>query len=122
MPRGAAALADAPTGADEDQVDGTQSGNDPDKGKLFEVPRAAVVIDEADPSVIKIAFSGSIEFDRAIADDVAFYNKLKAGQDVDLAVTAFCAGPKNTHRRDSEGNVDAVVQTKSLIIHSLDVG
>ena len=95
-------------------------GQDAEKGKLFEVPRVAVTIDEADPGVLKLAFSGSIELDRANADDVAFYNSLKAGRDADLSVSVFCAGPKNSHHRDAEGNVDAVVQTKSLIVHSID--
>ncbi len=102
--------------------DGIETGEDPDNGKLFEVPRVAVTIDEADPGVIKLAFSGSIELNRADPSDVAFYNSLKAGTDTDLNVQAFVAGPKNAHRRDSEGNVDAVVQTKSLIVHSLETG
>jgi hypothetical protein len=118
----APALQEAPTGADEDLAEGTASGPDADKGKLFEVPRVAVLIDEADPGVIKLAFSGSVELDRSNADDVAFYNRLKAGKDVSLDIEAFVAGPKNSHRRDSDGNVDAVVQTKSLIVHSIDVG
>jgi hypothetical protein len=95
-------------------------GQDAEKGKLFEVPRVAITIDEADPGIIKISFSGSIELDRTKADDVSFYNQLKPGQNVDLNVQAFVAGPKNTHRRDSDGNVDAVVQTKSLVVHSIE--
>lgn len=91
------------------------------KGKLIEVPRVAVIVDEADPNILKLSFSGSIELDRAKPADVAFYNKLTAGRDAELEVTAFVAGPKNTHRRDSDGNVDAVVQTKSLVIHSIEI-
>jgi hypothetical protein len=61
--------------ADHDaQIEGTASGPDADKGKLFEVPRVVVAVDETDPGTIKLAFSGSIELDRAKADDVAFYN------------------------------------------------
>lgn len=115
------ALAAAPTGADEEQqVDGTQSGPDAEKGKLFEVPRVAVLLDDSDPTILKLAFSGSIELDRAIADDVSFYNRLRAGQPVELSVTAHVAGARTTHRRDGEGDVDAVVQTKSLIVHSVE--
>lgn len=114
----APALAEAPTGTDE--VEGTASGPDADKGQLFEVPRVAVTIDEADPNIIKLAFSGSIELDRAKADDVTFYNRLQAGKNTDLSLGVFVAGPKNSHRRDPDGNVQAVVQTKSLIIHSIN--
>jgi hypothetical protein len=99
---------------------GTESGPDPDKGKLFEVPRVAVVVDETDPNVIKLAFSGSIELDRGDASDVAFYNRLKAGTNVDLDLGLFVAGPKKSHRRDPDGNVQAIVETKSLIVHSIN--
>lgn len=95
-------------------------GEDAEKGKLFEVPRVAVTVDEADPGVLKLAFSGQVELDRSKSDDVAFYNSLKAGKNADLNVQVFVAGPKNSHRRDSDGNVDAVVQTKSLIVHSVE--
>lgn len=98
------------------------AGEDPEKGKLFEVPRVAVIVDEADPGVLKLAFSGQVELDRANPADVAFYNRLKAGKNAELEVSVFCAGPKNSHRRDSDGNVDAVVQTKSLIVHSIEIG
>lgn len=90
------------------------------KGKLIEVPRIAVLVDESDPNVLKLRFNGDIELDRGKADDVAFYNSLAVGKNADLAVQVFVAGSKNTHRRDSEGNTDAVVQTKTLIVHSLD--
>lgn len=95
-------------------------GTDPDKGKLFEVPRVGIVLDDSDPTVLKLAFSGSIELERGDAQAVEFYNSLKPGSNVSLSVEAFVAGPKNTHRRDSEGNVDAIVQTKSLVVHSLE--
>jgi len=106
---------------EEDEAHKTDlAGQDAEKGKLFEVPRVAVTVDEADPNVIKLKFGGTVEIDRTNADDVSFYNSFKAGKDVDLAVTVFCAGPANTHRRDSEGDVDSIVQTKTLIVHSID--
>ena len=97
-------------------IEGTSNGPDADKGQLFEVPRVAVTVDESDPGIIKLAFSGSIELDRASADDVALYNSLTAGQTVSLQVDAHVAGAKTSHRRDSEGDVDAIVQTKSLVV------
>lgn len=89
---------------------------DGEQGKLVEVPRIATTIDETDPSIIKLAFSGGIELDRADRKQVEFYNSLTAGKDRSLKVDVFVAGPKNSHRRDSEGNVDAVVQTKSVLV------
>lgn len=96
-------------------IEGTTSGPDAEAGKLFEVPRIAVVVDESDPTVLKLAFSGSIELDRTNAEQVNFYNRLRPGEEAVVNVTVHVAGAKNSHRRDSEGYVDAVVQTKSLV-------
>lgn len=109
--------------ATDDRIDHDRDteieGQDPDKGKLFEVPRVAIQIDDTDPTVIKLSFSGGIELDRTNASDVETYNHLRAGQTAELHIEAHVAGAKTTHRRDSGGDVDAVVQTKSLVVHSL---
>jgi len=97
------------------------AGEDVDRGKLFDVPRVKIVVDDADPTVVKLAFSGSVELDRSNAEQVAFYNKLRAGQSIELVITAHVAGAKMRHRRDSEGDVDAVVQTKSLVVSDVDL-
>lgn len=101
-------------------ADAGVTGQDAEKGKLFEVPRVAIAVDETDPTVIKLAFSGGIDLDRTNASDVELYNSLRAGHSTSLSIEAHVAGAKTAHRRDSEGDVDAVVQTKSLIVHSLD--
>jgi hypothetical protein len=98
----------------EEQV--APAGQDPEAGKLFDVPRVKIVVDKADPSVLKVAFSGQIELERGVASEVDFYNRLRAGKGADLQVHVHVAGAKRTHRRDSEGNVDAVLETKSLIV------
>jgi hypothetical protein len=103
-------------GAEPSEIAGTTSGPDPDAGKLFEVPRIKVVVDTTDPTVVKLAFSGSIELDRSNEQEMRFYNQLKAGQAHELVVTVHAAGAQMRHRRDSEGDVDAVVQTKSLVV------
>lgn len=90
-------------------------------GKLFEVPRVKVVVDETDPTVLKLAFAGSIDLDRTVKADVDFYNRLVDGKTADLQISVHVAGAKTIHRRDSEGDVDAVVQTKSLIVHSVEI-
>jgi hypothetical protein len=88
--------------------------------KLFEVPRVAVDLDEADPNVLKLAFSGTVELERNVADDVAFYNGLVAGEQRRLTVHVHVAGAQNRHRRDAEGEVDAIVQTKSLAVGEVE--
>ena len=84
--------------------------------KLIEVPRIAIDVDQSDPNVLKLAFSGSLELGRADAGDVAFYNSLEAGEQATLKVRVHVAGTRTRHRRDNEGEVDAIVQTKSLIV------
>jgi hypothetical protein len=97
-------------------IEGATSGPDPDRGRLFDVPRVSVLTDEADPTVLKLAFSGSIELDRSNAEQVAFYNALIHGETTEVAVAVFIAGAKKTHRRDAEGEVDAIVETKSVVV------
>jgi hypothetical protein len=91
------------------------------EGKLFEVPRVKVVVDETDPTVLKLAFAGSIDLDRSVKADVDFYNRLADGKTCDLAISVHVAGAKTVHRRDSEGDVDAVVQTKSLTVTDVTI-
>ena len=99
----------------------TIEGTDPETGKLFDLPRVAVELDPADPTVLKLSFSGSIEIPRADPSGVQFYNGLVAGRNVTLTVEAFVkSGPAIVHRRDSDGNVDALVASKSLLVHSVD--
>lgn len=90
-------------------------------GKLFEVPCVKVILDEADPTVLKLSFSGSIDLERSAAQDVDFYNRLKDGKPANLEIAVHVAGAKTSHRRDSEGDVDAVVQTKSLVVTDVTI-
>ncbi len=102
------ALAEAPTG---------NEGAANEKGKLFELP--AIDVDESNPSSITIAFSGSVTLDRSQKSDADLYNSLKHGKSFEINVSGLVSGSKKTHRRDSEGNVDAIVETKSLVIDSV---
>jgi hypothetical protein len=88
--------------------------------KLFEVPRIAVELDESDPNVLKLAFSGTVELNRGDASEVEFYNGLKSGEQRELRVEVYVAGAQNRHRRDAEGDVDAIVQTKALVVGSVE--
>lgn len=109
------ATAERPVTADS-KPDGTTAGPDADKGKLFEVPRVKIVVDGSDPTVIKLAFSGSVDLDRTVKQDADFFNQLKHGKAVRLEIDAHVAGSRKVHRRDSEGDVDAIVETKGLIV------
>lgn len=97
-------------------IEGASSGPDADLGRLFDVPRIGILVDESDPTVLKLAFSGSIELDRTNPEQVRFYNGLRPGEAREVVVTLFVAGAKKTHRRDAEGDVDAIVETKSVAV------
>lgn len=104
----ASTLAEAPPGDTETETN----------GKLFEMP--AIEIDESNPTAISIAFSGSVTLDRSQKTDAELYNRLKHGKAFELTLSGLVKGSKKTHRRDSEGNVDAIVETKSLVIDSIE--
>lgn len=109
------ALKDAPTGTTEN--DGIDYTGDPDTGQLVTLPRVAITIDDTDPTVLKVSFSGSIELERSDPDQTKKFNTLTAGNVADLHVVAYVkSGPTNVHRRDSDGNVDAIVASKSIVI------
>jgi len=95
---------------------------DPDSGKLFEVPRVKVILDESDPNVLKLAFSGSYELDRDDKAQVEAYNRLRHGQEATLNIDVHVAGATKKHRRDSEGDVDAIVESKALVVSHVHLG
>lgn len=103
-------------------VSSTSDGGD-DSGspaKLFEMPK--IKIDTTQPSLIGFSFSGDINVtDRDDPAWTTLYNDLAAGKTRDITVTVYTAGAKKTHRRDKDGNVDAVVETKSLKITDVHI-
>jgi hypothetical protein len=100
-----------------DGATGTDDEGGSASGKLFEMP--AIEIDDSNPTAIHVVVAGSIPLDRSQKSDAAFYNSLTPGKLITLPVTFFVKGPKTVHRRDSDGNVDAVVQTKSLVVDGI---
>lgn len=109
--------ADLEAWMDAPPATGTATGEDAEKGKLFDVPRVAIIVDDSDPTVLKLSFSGSIELDRSIKEQAEIFNRLAAGNVAHLRIVSYVkSGPTNVHRRDSEGNVDAIVASKSLVI------
>lgn len=101
------ALAELPTGADETEEKTL---------KLFEIEP-----DTTRPSTIRVNVNGSIDLDLSQEADVAFYNALQPGKLITRETTFFVASVKTTHRRDSEGNVDATPQAKSLVVDGVKI-
>ena len=84
--------------------------------RLFEVPRLEVVFDVSDPSVLKLAFAGAVELDRTNQAQVDLYNALRPGEQVEVIVTCDVRGTRKLHHRDSEGDLDDIVETKALAV------
>lgn len=68
---------------------------------------------------ISIKWSGEVFLDRSDPSDVAVYNELRLGRDVALLVEAKCSSTGAKGATDREGDLDVVVATKGLKVHSL---
>jgi len=68
---------------------------------------------------ISIKWSGEVFLDRSDPDDVAVYNALRLGKDVSLLVEAECSSTGAKGATDREGDLDVIVATKGLKVHSL---
>lgn len=93
-----------------------RAAGDGDQTKLVELPKIKIVVDEADPTILRLHFSGDITIDRGDARWIEWWNRIRPGKTLDLNVGLFCPSAPLVHRRDKEGDVDAVAQTKNLIV------
>lgn len=68
---------------------------------------------------ISIKWSGEVFLDRSDPSDVAVYNALRLGKDVSLLIEAKCSQTAAKGATDRDGDLDVVVGTKGLKVHSL---
>jgi hypothetical protein len=68
---------------------------------------------------IALKFGGTVYLDRSDASDVAVYNELRFGRDVELLIDAKCLGVGASGATNKDGNLDVVVSTKGLKVHSI---
>lgn len=112
---------------DDEQVDETTKPDEPAEGqtKAFEAAdydREDLQIPKVDGHTvdrISLKFSGEVFLDRSDASDVAVYNALRLGKDVQLLVEAKTSSTAAKGATDRDGDLDVVVGTKGLKIHSL---
>lgn len=67
---------------------------------------------------IAVAFSGRVLLDRSSAADVDLYRRLLLGKDVDLRVSGKVSGTGAGYTTNREGDLDAVVGTKTVKVES----
>lgn len=70
---------------------------------------------------IAVAFSGEIFLDRTTKEDVALYNSLVMGRDVELRVAAKVVGTGAKGATNRDGDLDVIVGKKSLTVKTLYV-
>lgn len=118
---------DSSTGTSDDADD--QTGTDApnaEKGELFnrdqyeleglQIPK----VDGQSIDKIAIKFSGRVMLDRSDPADVAMFNRLQLGQDVELRISAKVSNSGGAGFTTSkEGDLDAVVGSKSLAVDSV---
>jgi hypothetical protein len=76
-------------------------------------------IDDQTVDRIEIKFTGSIFLDRSDVSDVAVYNELRFQRDVSLLIEAKCSNVAAKGATDRDGDLDVVVGSKTLKVHSL---
>jgi len=116
-------------GADPDPDAGANgAGGDRDEGGAlfdqtdYDDPRLMLdTVDGRDIDKIRLAFSGNVMLDRKDPNDVDLIRKLKLGQDLELRVSAQCAGKAQGFTTGKEGDLDAVVYTGGLKVTTVYV-
>jgi len=68
---------------------------------------------------ISIKFAGEVFLNRSDPSDVAVYNELRLGRDVALLIECKCSSTAGKGATDRDGDLDVVVGTKGLKVHSL---
>lgn len=68
---------------------------------------------------ISLKFSGEVFLDRSDPSDVAVYNEFRLGRDVSLVIDAKCSSTAAKGATDRDGDLDVVVGTKGLKVHSI---
>lgn len=68
---------------------------------------------------ISLKFSGEVFLNRSDPSDVAVYNELRLGRDVGLLIEAKCSSTAGKGATDRDGDLDVVVGTKGLKVHSI---
>lgn len=68
---------------------------------------------------IRVKFSGSVMLDRSDPADVALYNRLRMGRDVELRCAGKVAGAGAGWTTNREGNLDAVVGEKTVKVDTV---
>lgn len=69
---------------------------------------------------LKLAFTGAVEIDKNLDDDVQWFQGLRFGQEIDLRITAT-VGKHGWTLKTTSDDGETVTHTLGLVIHSIDL-
>jgi hypothetical protein len=105
-----------------EDADDEQLEPNAEKGELFnrdQYEREDLAIPKVDGQQIdkiRVDFGGSIMLDRSDPADVALYNALTLGKEVELRVAGKVGGTGVTFATNREGDLDAIVGRKKITV------
>jgi hypothetical protein len=114
-------------GTAEDEHDDQETGLEPnaDAGELFDRSQydredlAIPKVDGKQIDKIRVSFGGSVLLDRSAPADVALFNRLTLGHDVELRVSGKVGKSSTGFTTNREGDLDAIVGDRALRIDSV---
>lgn len=95
------------------------------KGELFDksdYDREDIALPKVDGETtdkIAVKFSGTVLLERTDPNDVALMRKMRLGGDITLMVEAKCAGKGHGYTTSRDGELDAVVLTHAVRVHTV---
>ncbi len=111
--------------ATSEETETSEPNPDAEKGELFDrsqYEREDLAIPKISGNPIdkiRVKFGGSILLDRSDPADVALYNKLTLGKDVELRVAGKVAHEGGGYTTNRDGDLDAVVGEKSVKVDTV---
>lgn len=90
-----------------------------DKSRYDDPELAIKKVDNQQVDKIRIAFSGSVMLDRSNPADVALYNKLTLGKEVELRVAGKVAKTSGGWTTNREGDLDVIVGERKVAIDTV---
>lgn len=78
------------------------------------------LFDDLAANLIRIGFSGTIDLDPTLEEDLALYERLSLGRPVSLTVHGYTSAKQGSYKEDAEGEV--TVTGKAVVkVHSVDL-
>lgn len=110
---------------DEETKEEGEPKPDPDGKALFDSSDyeredlAIAKVDGEGIDKIRVKFSGSVMLDRGAPADVALYNALRLGREVELRCAGKVSGVSTGWTTNREGDLDAVVGERALKVETV---